>query len=187
MELPKRDSRDIHDKEPPLPTEAHKSRSGSRNILGERKLPSQEEDVIMSDENWTYETEEDTSISDYYSTDATQSSDTTTRHPSSGLAPSASDLQQKYLAGPRRHEGRLGYNRMVEDAVFFARANQQYQQNLREVIRENAINAQRDPSGAAEKRKSFLRAKADAASKASKDPDVFWDGPRGNIGGRKAS
>ncbi|ESZ94768.1 hypothetical protein SBOR_4880 [Sclerotinia borealis F-4128] len=200
MELSKSGSRNIPDEKSLASTKVHTSKSGSRTILGERKFPSPEDDAIMSDGNYTHDTniyrpycglaprveaeefpEDDTILSDENYTDADHTSDTTIRRPYIGLALEAPAPQRRYVPAPRRHQGVLDPKYVAEDAAFFARANRQYHQKIQEVVREDEMKNKEDMSATVDKWKSTLTAKTKAAPDVSKDPnfiDVFWDGER---------
>ncbi|KAF7951830.1 hypothetical protein EAE96_007128 [Botrytis aclada] len=177
MELPNYDSRSISNQKS-LPSEKlDRSGSGSRNILGEQETTSPE-DVIMSDENWSYVTEsEDTYMCDDYYTDGTQSGDTTIYRPSSGLAPQVSDpvksyvpaqaSQRRYVPAPRRYRGILDPCESAEDAAFFAHANTRYQQGIREALRKSEERSKEEKAGSARKENNVLTARTNAAPTAT--------------------
>ncbi|TGO45355.1 hypothetical protein BCON_0400g00050 [Botryotinia convoluta] len=177
MELPKRDSRSISDQKN-LPSEKmNKSGSGSRNILGEQETTSPE-DVIMSDENWSYVTEsEDTYMCDDYYTDGTYTGDTTIYRPSSGLAPQvtapvksyapAQAPQKRYVPAPPRYRGILDPYEGAEDAAFFAHANTRYQQGIREALRKSEERSKEEKPRSARKENTVLVAGTNAVPAAT--------------------
>lgn len=148
MELPKHDSRSFSNQRR-LPTEKmYQGGSGFRDVFGQQYTTSPDDDVIMSDENWSYVTEsEDTYMDDDYYTDGTHTGDTTIYRPSSGLAPQVSAPvksfapaqapQKRYVPAPRRYRGILNPHEGAEDAAFFAHANTRYQQGIREALRKS--------------------------------------------------
>ncbi|KAF7868591.1 hypothetical protein EAF04_005122 [Stromatinia cepivora] len=165
MDLPKRPSKNMPDERDLPSKEVHTSKSGSRTILSERKLPSSSEDVIMSDENWSYETHaEDSLMSDDYYTDDTHSGATTFYRPSSELEPPAPAPDQRFVPAPRRNHGILYPSEATEDAAFFARANRRYRQGIEKVFRENEKKAKEDSSWTVEKKKAISKTKTHVAS-----------------------
>ncbi|KAF7936389.1 uncharacterized protein EAE98_002608 [Botrytis deweyae] len=178
MELPKHDSRRFSNQES-LPSEkVHQSGSGSRNVSGQQDTTSSDDDVIMSDENWSYVTEsEDTYMDDVYYTDGTHTGDTTIYRPSSGLAPQVSATlksfaqaqapQKRYVPAPRRYRGILDPHEGAEDAAFFAHANTRYQQGIREALRKSEEKYKEDKLRSARKEKTGFTAQTNAAPAAT--------------------
>ncbi|KAJ8058366.1 hypothetical protein OCU04_012558 [Sclerotinia nivalis] len=165
MDLPKRPPKNMSDERDLPSKEVHTSKSGSRIVLGKRKLPSSSEDVIMSDENWSYETQaEDSLLSDDYYTDDTHSGATTFHRPSSELEPPAASPDKRFVPAPRRYHGILDPLEAAEDAAFFARANVRYRQGIENVFRENERKAKENLSGTAGRKKAVSKTKAHAAS-----------------------
>ncbi|KAF7886606.1 uncharacterized protein EAF01_011284 [Botrytis porri] len=178
MELPRHDSRSLSNQKD-LPSEKmHQSGSGSRNISGQQDANSPEDDVIMSDENWSHVTEsEDTYMGDDYYTDGTHTGDTTIYRPSSGLAlqesapvksfAPAQAPQKRYVPAPRRYRGVLDPYEGAEDAAFFAHANTRYQQGIREALRKSEEKSKEETSRSARKENTALAAGTNAAAAAT--------------------
>ncbi|CAD6447120.1 69680994-6d09-41bc-9a45-78e1e3d2f1f0-CDS [Sclerotinia trifoliorum] len=143
----------------------HTSKSDSRIVLDESKPPSSSEDLIMSDENWSYEnqTEDSLMCDESYSTN-TNSSTKTSYHPSSEPEPSASSSGKRFVPAPRRYHGILDPREAADDAVFFARANRRYLQGIENVFRENERKAREYLSATAQRTKAVSKTKARAAS-----------------------
>ncbi|TEY29604.1 hypothetical protein BOTCAL_0929g00040 [Botryotinia calthae] len=173
MESPKRDLRSISNQKD-LPSEKmHKRGSGSQDILGEQETTSPEDDVIMSDENWSYVTEsEDTYMCDDCYTDGTHTGDTKIYRPSPGIAPQvtapvksyapAQPLQKRYIPARRRYRGILDPYENAEDAAFFAHANTQYQRGIREALRKSEEEYKEEKSRSATKENTVLTAGTNA-------------------------
>ncbi|KAM0127617.1 hypothetical protein ACHAO1_009428 [Botrytis cinerea] len=169
MELPKHDSRSISNQKY-LPSEKmHQNGSGSRDILDEQDTTSSEDDVIMSDENWSYVIEsEDTYMCDDYYTDGTHTGETTIYRPSSGIEPQetapvksyapAQPLQKRYKPARRRYRGILDPYENAEDAAFFAQANTQFQRGIREALRKSEEEYKEEKSRSATKGNTVLTA-----------------------------
>ncbi|KAI9644984.1 hypothetical protein NHQ30_007019 [Ciborinia camelliae] len=179
MELPKPGSRKRSDERnvPHGHREAHTSNTGSRVILGERKLPTPE-DTIMTDESYTSATyDHDISMSDGYYTNEAQAGDTTINRSTYGFvaptapapAPAAAPKPRfaapapkpRFVPAPRRRKGILDPREAADNAAFFSRASRQYHHEIGEIVRQGAPRAQRDTSRDADKGKST---------------DIFWDG-----------
>ncbi|KAF5867634.1 uncharacterized protein Bfra_010609 [Botrytis fragariae] len=178
MELPKYDSRSISNPKNLPPEKVHKSGSGSRDILREQEKTFSGEDLIMSDENWSYITEsEDTYMDDDYYTDGTHTGDTTIYRPSSGLAPQVTAPvksyapvqapQKRYVPAPRRYRGILDPYEGAEDAAFFAHANTRYQQGIREALRKSEEKCKEEKSRSARKENTGLTTRTNAAPAAT--------------------
>ncbi|TGO23755.1 hypothetical protein BPAE_0122g00110 [Botrytis paeoniae] len=174
MELPKYDPRSVSNQKKLPSKRMHKSGSGSRDILHEQETTSPEEDVIMSDENWSYVTDsEDTYMDDEYYTDGTHTGDTTIYRQSSGLAPQvaapvksyapAQAPQKRYVPAPRRYRGILDPYESAEDAAFFAHANTRYQQGIREVLCKSEERSKEKKPRSARKENTVLAAETNAA------------------------
>ncbi|KAF7895958.1 hypothetical protein EAF00_005973 [Botryotinia globosa] len=167
MELPKHDSRSLSNQRKLPSEEMYQNGSGSRDISGQQDTTSPDDDVIMSDENWSYVTEsEDTYMDDDYYTDGTNSGDTTIYRPSSGLAPQVSAPvksfapaqapQKRYVPAPRRYRGILDPHEGAENAAFFAHANTRYQQGIREALRKSEEESREEKSRSTRKENTVL-------------------------------
>ncbi|APA06248.1 predicted protein [Sclerotinia sclerotiorum 1980 UF-70] len=138
--------------------EIQKSKSDPQTILDENKPSSSSSDIIMSDENWNYETQTKDSLmfDGSYATN-TQSSTTTSHHPSSKPEHPASSSDKRYVPTPRRYRGILDPRDAAEDAAFFARANRRYRQGIENAFRENERKTGEKIFGSAERKKVVLK------------------------------
>ncbi|KAA8567309.1 hypothetical protein MFRU_007g03370 [Monilinia fructicola] len=165
MEEPKSDSRQFPDEKKLPCTNVHTSKSGSRTS-SERK-PYSQEDTIMFAKTYTNQSHtSDSTTSDGYEAD----DESYSNYPISYLPSFVLSLRAPGTRpAPRRRKGILDPINAGEDAAFFARANRQFQQRIRDVVRDNEKKAKKEVFEATKESEAVLRAKADAATMACKD------------------
>ncbi|KAB8291182.1 hypothetical protein EYC80_009870 [Monilinia laxa] len=165
MELTKPNLRELS-AEKKLPcTEIHPSNSGYQTT-SERKIHSPE-DTIMYEKNHTNQSNtSDSPTSDGYDADDESYGNHPISHrPSFELALRAQGPHPKYVPAPRRRKGILDPLNVGDDIAFFAGANRQFQQRMRDIVHDKEMKAKKEVYEAMEEKEALLK----AATKASKD------------------